>query len=88
MAKNEMQKYMKKIGKEVGIEMKSALRSPPSPPKPKKPYKLKHPHPLAVIKQKNKRLSQLGYMKNPTKAMYDDIVKEILSIKKSVRKMK
>ena len=85
MAQNEMQKYMKKIGKEVGIEMKSALRSPP---KPKKPYKLKNPHPLAVIKQKNKRLSQLGYMKNPTKAMYDDIVKEILSVKKSVMKMK
>jgi len=85
MTQDEVQKYIKKIGKEVGIEMKTALHNPP---KAKKPYKLKHPHPLAVIKKKNKKLMQLGYMKNPTQAMYNDIVKEILSIKKEVRKMK
>lgn len=88
MAKDEIQKYIKSIGKEVGIEMKNALRTPPKPPKPKKPYKLKHPHPLAVIKQKNKQLARLGYMKNPTRAMYSEIVNEILQIKKKVKKMK
>lgn len=85
MAQNEIQKYMKQLGKEVGIEMKNALRSPP---KPKKPYKMKHPHPLAIIKKKNKKLMRLGYIKNPTQAMYNDIVKEILSIKKEVRRAK
>jgi len=84
MATNkQLNNMMRSIGREVGMNMKAALQRPP---RPKKPYTMKRPHPLSVIKQKNKQLARLGYLKNPTKEMYNEIVSEILAVKKAVKK--